>query len=40
VESDWIASAVVPLAFRWKKTKAGPRTEVKRTGKKRQTWTI
>jgi Uma2 family endonuclease len=39
-DPGWFFSEVVPLAFRWKKAKAGPRTEVKRTGKKRQTWTI
>jgi len=37
---DWIASEVVPLSFRWKSTKAGPRTEVKRTDGKRRTWTM
>jgi Uma2 family endonuclease len=39
-DAAWLASEVVPLAFRWKQTKQGPRTEVKRTDKKRQKWTI
>jgi Uma2 family endonuclease len=39
-DKNWLPSAVLPLAFRWKMTKAGPRTEVKRTDGKRKTWTI
>jgi hypothetical protein len=37
---QWLQSEVVPLAFRWKMTKAGPRTEIKRTDGKRKTWTV
>lgn len=37
---EWIASEVIPVAFRWKSTSDGPRTEVKRTDKKRQKWTV
>ncbi|MFL5242357.1 MAG: Uma2 family endonuclease [Gemmataceae bacterium] len=36
----WIASEVVPLAWRWKTTPDGPRIEVKRTDGKRGSWTI
>ena len=39
-DAVWLESEVVPLAFRWKKSKEGPRTEIKRTDKKRQKWTI
>jgi Uma2 family endonuclease len=36
----WVASEVIPAAFRCKSTAQGPRTEVKRTDKKRQKWTF
>jgi Uma2 family endonuclease len=37
---QWLASKVLPLAFRWKLTKAGPRIEIKRTDGKRKKWTV
>jgi hypothetical protein len=36
----WIRSEVIPFAFRWKATRDGPRTELKRTDGQRQTWTV
>lgn len=36
----WLTSQVVPLAFRWKASKAGPRTEINRTDGKKGHWTI
>lgn len=36
----WLKSEVIPFAFRWKSTPAGPATEVKRLDKKGKTWTI
>ena len=35
-----LSSKVVPLSFRWKSAREGPRTEVQRTGGKRKTWTV
>lgn len=37
---DWLTSKVLPLAFRWLETKEGPRTQIKRTDRKRKTWTV
>jgi len=37
-QGAWLKSAVVPLEFRWKSTKAGPRTEVRRTDGKKGRW--
>lgn len=36
----WLQSSVLPLAFRWKSTKDGPRTEVKRTDGKTGKWVV
>jgi Uma2 family endonuclease len=36
----WLVSAVVPLAFRRKVTRGGPRTEVRRTDGKPGRWTV
>lgn len=38
--AQWLTSKVLPLAFRWKKAKEGPCTQVKRTDRKRKTWTF
>jgi Uma2 family endonuclease len=37
---EWVRSAVVPLAFRWRDVRGKPRTDVRRTDGKRKTWTI
>jgi Uma2 family endonuclease len=37
---EWLVSEVVPLAFRPKATRGGPRTEVRRTDGKSGRWTV
>ncbi len=37
-KNPWLKSEVVPLEFRWKSTKEGPRTEVRRTDGKKGRW--
>ncbi len=36
--SEWLKSEIVPLEFRWKASKKGPRTEARRTDGKKGRW--